>query len=365
MPGLVNWSAAPQPVNVLGNYQAGQQIGKQNAIHNALTDYATDPDGAIAKVTALDPEAGIRLGQARQQQVQAQTQAHIQAAHNVLAASVFGGGQGKPSAQTPQPQPAQPGNMVQLPGADGLAPPSSIAAPTGQDVTVTGGKPKPDIYDITRPIQYAPSQETIKAAQDYLTAGGDSETVKSLISMGHQLSDPHAQQVEQLQQTTVKVLAQAKNIEADPVKNPDGSVNPQATAAQTAAMRKSFVLSQIPHVVGDKQAAQGLYEAALNADYSDNGIDGYINQTQSTADVLKASRQDAADAQKQGNADRTFGETVRHNKASEGIGSVNARAHMLSATKPSAALVQVDGATPVTVTKAPSGSVIIGNADKQ
>lgn len=98
----INWALAhPAPdfsQGAIDSFQAGQAAGKQQAARNALARYATDPQGSIAAMTAVDPVAASQL---RQGYVADQT---LQRQQQFRAALAKGDMQGATRAAAGDPQ---------------------------------------------------------------------------------------------------------------------------------------------------------------------------------------------------------------------------------------------------------------------
>lgn len=65
----INWALDRTPdfsQNALASFQAGQQLGKEQATRNALAKYGSDPQGAITSLMSVDPVAASQLRQGYQ-----------------------------------------------------------------------------------------------------------------------------------------------------------------------------------------------------------------------------------------------------------------------------------------------------------
>ena len=307
----INWGLASQQQNpvqsVLSAYQQGQQIGQQQAVKNALGSFdAENPnDAANALIRAGRPDLATNVSNyaqsAQRQKLMGQISQDAFTPHPVASAM---------NGQSPQQNPPS-------------APPGAVApgSADGGDVapvSVTGAPPAQSLYDLTRPSQTGYSDQSVNLMRQAVASGIPIDHVQQIYSLGQQMTDPHAQEVAQ-NATAMSKLAQQAMLIDDPQK------------------RKDFVLNQIPNVIGNKAAAQQLYQAAQNFDYNDDNLRNFVGQQQGLSQIIAQSRSDMADAQKQADAQAVHDETHRHNVATEKTSSYQAQTTRLNSDRRQAA----------------------------
>lgn len=341
MAGNIDWALATQQPNYLNNYltsfQAGRAMGKQNAIQNALADYATDPDTAIAKYAAIDPVGSAQLQQAHIQAQEAalkMEQLKTRKTAGALLAKAYSGGQPStsPAAGAPSADASQGDGYVPIDNA--LAGPPASAAPSAGATSTpapaaapaTSSSASPTSLDsaLAMPQAYAPKfdMDAIRQADQVALQGGDWEMHAHLAQFTKDANDQSLNAARVRADAMAKVATDAAGISA-----PDQDPTKPETPA-TLALRRQYIQGKAGYLqaaTGGTVTPQMLQQIP---DPTSTWLSGIVGLPQTLEQhIAYTNQQGTADSNAQRQA-----ETVRHNKAEEGIGRSNAGSNAVRAS---------------------------------